>query len=211
MSRKKRAEKIDNISSALPKPAGCREEVKVLIVGGEEALDEYEHISESLSPMGLDPILLGVVVEGWPPAAAKSAMDSKIPVFDDYREALKQQAPDLLIITSDDPKLRKRLLRTVPPQTRIIDSFILRAFRALRMVSGQLGTAQSKLESVELIKEALMANADISIMQVDEDFKVKEINNAYPPAHQNEKKGLPWSGLSLDNTPQYRTVPPPRL
>ena len=178
MSRKKRAEKIDNISSALPKPAGCREEVKVLIVGGEEALDEYEHISESLSPMGLDPILLGVVVEGWPPGAAKSAMDSKIAVFDDYREALKQQAPDLLIITSDDPKLRKRLLRTVPPQTRIIDSFILRAFRALRMVSGQLGTAQNKLESVELIKEALMANADISIMQVDEDFKVKEINNA---------------------------------
>jgi len=178
MARKKRAEKINNIPNALAVSASCREAVKVLIVGGEEALDEYEHISESLSPMGLDPILLGVVVEGWPPAAAKSAMDSKIPVFDDYREVLKQQAPDLLIITSDDPKLRKRLLRTVPPQTRIIDSFVLRAFRALRMVSGQLGTTQSKLESVELIKEALMANSDISIMQVDEDFNVKEINNA---------------------------------
>ena len=139
MSPKKRAEKINNIPNDLPEPAVRREAVKVLIVGGEEALDEYEHIGQSLSPMGLDPILLGVVVEGWPLAAAKSATDSKIPVFDDYREVLKQQTPDLLIITSEDPKLRKRLLRTVPPQTRIIDSFILRAFRTLRMVSGQLG------------------------------------------------------------------------
>ena len=93
---------------------GCREAVKVLIVGGEEALDEYEHISESLSPMGLDPILLGVVVEGWSPAAAKSAMDCKIPVFDDYRKSSNEHTPDLLIITSDDPRLRKRLLRMRP-------------------------------------------------------------------------------------------------
>jgi len=154
-----------------------REPVKVLIVGGEEALDDWEHISDFLSPMGLDSILLGIVVEGWPPDAAKSEIDGKIPVFDDYRKVLKQHTPDLLIITSDDTGLRKRLLRVVSPKTRIIDSFILRAFRTLRAVSGQLGSTQSKLESLELIKEALMENAEISIMQVDEDFKVKEINN----------------------------------
>jgi len=154
-----------------------RETVKVLIVGGEEALDDWEHVSDFLSPMGLDPILLGIVVEGWPTDAAKSEIDDKIPVFDDYRKVLKQHTPDLLIITSDDPRLRKRLLRVVQPQTRIIDSFILRAFRTLRAVSGQLGTTQSKFQTLELIQEAGMENAEISIMQVDEDFKVKEINN----------------------------------
>ncbi|HTY25300.1 MAG TPA: ATP-binding protein [Desulfomonilaceae bacterium] len=177
MSRRKTSEKIDVDAGTVPETATDREALTVLVVGGEEALDEYEHISDSLSPMGLETILLGVVVEGWPPGAARSAMDSKIPVFDNYKKALKYRAPDLLIMTSEDPQLRKRLLRMTPPQTRIIDSFVLRAFRTLRMVSGQLGTTQTKLETVELIKEALMANADISIMQVDEDFKVKEISN----------------------------------
>ena len=167
-----------NIPKKVLESDSGRKPVKVLIVGHEEALDEWEHIGSFLSQIGLDPILLGIVVEGWPPDAAKSEIGGKIPVFDDYRKILKQHTPDLLMITSDDPRLRKRLLRVVAPQTRIIDSFILGAFRTLRMVSGQLGTTQSKLQSVELIKEALMENAEISIMQVDEDFKVKEINNA---------------------------------
>ncbi len=184
MGKKKRELKGDNtrnwkIAKKVMESDSGRKAVKALIVGGEESLDEWEHISESLSSIGLDPILLGIAVEGWPPDAAKSEIDGKIPVFDDYRKILKQHTPDLLIITSDDPRLRKRLLREVPPQTRIIDSFILGAFRTLRMVSGQLGTAQSKLQSVELVKEALMESAEISIMQVDEDFKVKEINNAF--------------------------------
>jgi two-component system, NtrC family, sensor kinase len=161
----------------IPLPPTEREVVKVLIVGGEEALDESGHIIEALLPMGLEPRLIGVVVKGWPPTAAQAAMGPGIPVFDDYKQVIKREAPDLLVITSEDYHLRKHLLRVVPPQTRIVDSFVLSAFRTLRMVSGQLGTAQHRLESVELVKEALLASSDVSIMEVDEDFNVREISN----------------------------------
>ncbi len=174
MSRKKNSSK----PSTIPAPPTEREAVKVLIVGGEEALDEAEHIQEALLPMGLKPIFLGVVVKGSEPTVAQAARGSGIPVFGDYKKLFKHEAPDLLVITSEDYQLRKQLLQVVPPQTRILDSFVLSAFRTLRVVSGQLGTAQSRLESVERVKEALMASSDISIMEVDEDFNVKEINNA---------------------------------
>lgn len=151
--------------------------LSVLIIGGKEAFEGTQQILDSLAIMGCSLTLIGVVYRGPEDFRPQLASDPDIRVFDDYRKLIEEEAPDLLVITSDDYRLRKELTEIIPPKTRILDSFALGAFRTLKTVSGQLGKTQSKLQSVELIKEVLMAGSEISMKVIDEDFKVLEINN----------------------------------
>ncbi len=139
-----------NVEEAL---AGVRAEepLRVLIIGGKEALEETHQILDSLAIMGFALNLIGVVCRGRKGLAPQLASDSDIRVFNDYNKPIQEEAPDLLVITSDDHRLRKKLTQIIPPQTRILDSFALNAFQTLRKVSGQLGKTQDKLQSVVLI------------------------------------------------------------
>ncbi len=152
--------------------------LKVLIVGNEEALELGPQILDSLVPMGFELDVIGLVYLGSdePPDEVDPAVD--IPVFRDYEEIIQSEVPDVVIVTSDDHELRRKIMRVIPPTTRFIDSFALRALQTLKALSGQLGTTQDKIKSLELIKEVLMAGSEVSIMVVDEDFKVLDINNA---------------------------------
>ncbi len=159
--------------------AGVREErpLSVLIIGGKEALEATHQILDSLAIMGFALNLIGVVCRGRKNLASQLAPHSDIRVFSGYNKPIQEEAPDLLVITSDDHRLRKKLTQIIPPHTRILDSFALNAFQTLKKVSGQLGKTQHKLQSVELIKEVLMEGSEISMKVIDEDFKVLEINN----------------------------------
>jgi hypothetical protein len=173
MTNKKRRGSIKQASAG----ASSEKPLSVLIIGGQEALEGTRQILDSLAIMGFTLNLIGVVYWGRKRHPRNFAPDPDIRVFDDYSKPIEEEAPDLLVITSDDHRLRKKLTEIIPPQTRILDSFALNAFQTLKQVAGQLGKTQDKLQSVELIKEVLMAGSEISMKVIDEDFNVLEINN----------------------------------
>jgi len=152
--------------------------LKVLILGGQEALTKSADILDSLESMGfhLAPARIVRVDTQTPRNRRAGPRGGK--VLDDYSELISQDPPDLIILTTHDHLLRKSLGNTVPPHTRILESFAVDVLHALKSVSGQLGTCRNRLESVEVIKEVLMAGTEVSIMVVDEDYKVLDINRA---------------------------------
>lgn len=173
MTRRRGQSKERNLDEdALPAP------LKVLIIGGNEALEKSRDILESLKTMGfkLDPV--GIVYRGTQNISQLYKTSPDLPVYDEYVSLVQEKKPDLLIVTSHDHELRKQIMNLIPPETRILGSFAVEVLQTLRKVSGQLGTAQDRLQSVELIKEVLMAGSEVSIMVVDEDFKVLDINRA---------------------------------
>jgi signal transduction histidine kinase len=152
--------------------------LKVLIVGGPEALGRSSEILDSLLSIGYGVNLLGVVDQGGDrlfPGDAKGSDESPVAEFE---QLLRSDPPDLLIITSDDYVLRKGLIEIVAPHTRVLDSFALKLLRAIKEMSGRLDFVRRRLESVETIKEVLMDDAETSIMVVDEELKILDINNA---------------------------------
>jgi signal transduction histidine kinase len=161
-----------------PKKAPDKRFLKVLMIGGKTALTKCRDILDALRPMGFDLSLIGVVclTKNCAPNPGSAAPD--FPVFHDYRTVIQTEAPDLVVLTTSDRRLFRRLVQIVPSHTRVLDSFALDAFQTLKKVSGQLGTAEHKLRSVQLMKEVLMAGAGVSIMVIDEDFRVLDINNA---------------------------------
>jgi two-component system NtrC family sensor kinase len=173
MKTKRRSDDSKEAGSGLPSEG----RLSVLIIGGEEAFRGTREILDSLAIMGYTPNLIGVVPWGRKHVSQQVAPDSGIRVLDDYSKIISDEAPDLLVITCDDYRLRKHLTRIIPPRTRILDSFALNAFQALKQCTGQLGKTQDKLQSVESIKEVLMAGSEISMKVIDEDFNVLEINN----------------------------------
>ena len=152
--------------------------LKVLIIGDKEALEVGPLILDSLAPMGFKLDVIGVVYVG--PEDLVETLDPGycIPLFRDYRTIVQSENPDVLIMTSEDHELRQKIMEIIPPHTRFLDSFALQVLHTLKTLSGQLGTTQDKLKGVELIKEVLMAGSEVSIMVVDDDFKVLDINNA---------------------------------
>ena len=154
------------------------ESLKVLIIGDREALESGPQILDSLAPLGFDLNVIGVVYVGPEHMLQRVEPNFTIPVFRDYREIIASEEPDVLIVTCDDHELRRSIMEIIPAHTRFLDSFALQALHTLKTLSGELGTTQDKLKSVELIKEVLMAGSEVSIMVVDEDFKVLDINNA---------------------------------
>lgn len=152
--------------------------LKVLIIGGKEALEKSDDILDSLNTMGFDLDPLGIVYRKPEKLSQARRVRHDIPILEEYDSLIQEKKPDLIIVTSQDHELRKHLVTIIPPETRILGSFAVDVLRILKKVSAQLGTAQSKLQSVELVKEVLMAGSEVSIMVVDEDFKVLDINRA---------------------------------
>jgi signal transduction histidine kinase len=166
------------VSARLKEPEVSQrsEPTKVLIIGGDEAILESRPILDSLALLGFDLDLIGIAYTGEGDPKALCACD--VPVYRDYADVIANRELDLVLMTADDHELRKKLIGLISPQTHIIDSFSVGVLKKLENLSGRLGTCQEKLESVELIKEVLMQGSEVSIMVVDEDFKVLDINNA---------------------------------
>jgi len=150
----------------------------VLIIGGPEALQDKDRILDSLGHTGVDLTLVGVAIHGFDGVTQHPASQGDPPIYEDYVRVIEQEKPELILVTSDETELRAHLRAIVPPETRILDSFALKALDELKALSGQLGTTQEKLESVELMKQVLMQGSEVSIMVVDEDLKVVDIGNA---------------------------------
>lgn len=152
--------------------------LKVLIVGGQEALTKSDDILDSLGSMGFNLALVGVVQLGMEGLSDRTKTGRGTSLLEDCVALIKEDPPDLLIITTHDHLLRESVINVVPPHTRVLGSFGVDVLEALQSVSGQLGTCRNRLQSVEVIKEVLMAGSEVSIMVVDEDYKVLEINRA---------------------------------
>lgn len=172
-----------------PPDESSHDRLKVLVVGGPESLGRSTEILDSLLTMGYGVNLLGVIDDG----AARLFGDKKDAgdesVLDEFKNLMRADPPDLLIITSDEHLLRKGLVEIIPSRTRVLDSFALKIFQTLKELTGQLDRARNRLETVELMKEVLMAGSEISIMVVDEDLKIQDINNALLKRTKMSRKG----------------------
>ncbi len=170
-----------NQADGLQKPAKkarAKKSLKVLIVGGKSVPAKSREIMESLTPMGFDFNLIGVVCLGRKCDCNPDDPELVFPLFRDYRKIIQEGAPDVVVVASRSRKLFKHLVEIVPDRTRLLDLLALEALRSLKRVTSRLGTTQSQLRSVQIVKEVLMAGTGISIMVIDEDFCVLDINNS---------------------------------
>lgn len=153
--------------------------LSVVIVGGSEAVGQSSEIIDSLLAMGYAVKLLGVIDEtalDWTHANDAGSFKPGLAL---YQHAIMRDPPDLVIVTSDNHDIRKIIVEIIPPQTRVLDPFAIKIFQALKKVSGELDTVRNRLETVELMKEVLMAGSEVSIMVVNENLRILDINNAF--------------------------------
>jgi len=175
--------------SSDPAPHTNGERLKVLMVGGSECLDRSTEVLDSLLTLGYGVNLLDVVDQGDELLRSVTADGAEDSEFGRFKRIMQSDPPDLLIITSDDHYLRKALMEIISSRTRVLDSFALNLFNAVKDLSGRLHTTQNRLESVQIIKEVLMAGAETSIMVVDEELKILDINNIVLEKTQMSREG----------------------
>ena len=152
--------------------------LKVLIVGDSEKVDDSKELLDSLTMIGYHIARLGEVTRSAAKIKCQKDMHSGNSLLEEVKKRLKTEPPDILILTTDDQELSNSMMSLIQPQTRFLDPFVLKIIKGLKDVSGQLASTRTRLQSVELMKEVLMSGSETSIMVVNEDFKIVEINNA---------------------------------
>ncbi|MGO9570700.1 MAG: two-component system sensor histidine kinase NtrB [Desulfomonilaceae bacterium] len=152
--------------------------LKVLIVGDSEKVDDSKELLDSLTMIGYHIARLGAVTRSASKITCQKEMHSGNSLLEEVKKRLNTEPPDILILTTDDQELSNSMMGLIQPQTRFLDPFVLKIIKGLKDVSGQLASTRTRLQSVELMKEVLMSGSETSIMVVNEDFKIVEINNA---------------------------------
>ena len=152
--------------------------LKVLIVGDSEKVDDSRELLDSLTMIGYHIARLGAVTQSAANIKCQKDVHSGNSLLEEVKKRLKIDPPDILILTTDDQELSNSMMGLIQPQTRFLDPFVLKIIKGLKDVSGQLASTRTRLQSVELMKEVLMSGSETSIMVVNEDFKIVEINNA---------------------------------
>ena len=184
-----RQKKLPSGKAAASRRHAERPALNAVIIGGKGILDKAGSILDSLSPMNVDLRLTGVVCTRKQDLPEHAGMDARVPVVSHYRKFLREHPPDLVILATRDRRMHQDLLRIVPTKTRVLDSFALEAFQNLKRVSGQLGTTEKKLHTVEVMKQVLMAGSEVSTMVIDENFRVVDINNIILTKTKMSRKG----------------------
>ena len=152
--------------------------LKVLIVGDSEKVDDSKELLDSLTMIGYHIASLGAVTRSADKIKGQKDVYSGNSLLEGVKKRLKAEPPDILILTTDDQELSNSMMGLIQPQTRFLDSFVLKIIKGLKDVSGQLASTRTRLQRVELMKEVLMSGSETSIMVVNEDLKIVEINNA---------------------------------
>ncbi|MBI5572674.1 MAG: PAS domain-containing protein [Desulfomonile tiedjei] len=166
-----------------------RTALNAVIIGGKGILDKASSILDSLSSMNVDLRLTGVVCMRKQDLPERVGTDVDVHLVSNYRKFVREHPPDLVILATRNRRLHQDLLRIVPTKTRILDSFALEALQNLKRVSGQLGTTEKKLHTVEVMKQVLMAGSEVSTMVIDENFRVVDINNIILTKTRMTRKG----------------------
>lgn len=155
-----------------------RELLKVLVIGEPDSLEQTTELLDTLLVMGYGFTIMGFIDEGLEEIAGIHKMGVDSPASKSLAKLIELQPPDLLIISSDNPDLRKSLALIAPESSKLLDTFALKIVYTLKKFSRRLDIAQKRLESVELMKEVLMSGPETSILVVDEDLKVIDISEA---------------------------------
>ncbi|MBM4327467.1 MAG: hypothetical protein FJ118_09920 [Deltaproteobacteria bacterium] len=159
--------------------------LRVLIVGGCEAVAESANILESLLTAGYGVTLLGIIDRAADFLDHINGGDSEGQGLRLFEQLLRSDPPDLIIVTAQDTNLALRLARIAPDGTRVLDSFALRILQSHKDAMRQLNAARNRLESVEFIKETLLSGSGAGLIIVDEDLNVLEISSSL-----QERSGL---------------------
>ncbi len=152
--------------------------LRVLIVGDSEASEDSQELLDSLTMVGYHVAAATVVIPKSSDSTDPQDLHPASSSLKDLRKRLRADSPDILILTTEGEELRKSIVGLISPQTEFLDPFVLKIIRRLKDVSRELASARAKLQTVELMKQVLMSGPETSIMVVDEDLKILEINNA---------------------------------
>ncbi len=152
--------------------------MKVLVVGDSEKVDDSKELLHSLTMIGYNIASLGAVIRSGGKAPGQKDNNSENALLEEVKKRLTIEPPDILILTTDDLDLSNSMMGLIQPQTRFLDPFVLKIIKGLKDLSGQLASTRTRLQNVELMKEVLMSGSETSIMVVNDEFKIVEINNA---------------------------------
>jgi two-component system NtrC family sensor kinase len=152
--------------------------LKVLIVGDTEKVDDSKELLHSLTMIGYNIASLGAVTRSAGKGPSRTDSRSENSLLEEVKKRLKTEPPDIVILTTDDLDLSNRMMGLIPPQTRLLDTFVVKIIKGLKDLSGQLASTRTRLQNVELMKEVLMSGSETSIMVVNQEFEIVEINNA---------------------------------
>ncbi|MEW6533108.1 MAG: ATP-binding protein [Thermodesulfobacteriota bacterium] len=152
--------------------------LRVLIVGGSEAVAESANILESLLTAGYGVTLLGIIDRAADYLDRVNGSDAEGQGLRLLEQLLSADPPDLIIVTAQDTNIALRLARIVPDGTRVLDSFALRILQSHKDAMRQLNATRNRLESVEFIKETLLSGSGTGLIIVDENLNVLEISSS---------------------------------
>lgn len=185
MGRKKHRNKSALVQTGNPYEG----RLKVLIVGRRDAAENAREILDNVAPMHGELHLIGVACVGESDLPYLPAEPGRVPIFEDFEEVIRRDPPDLVILTVDNREVHKRLLEVLPQKSRVLDNFCMQACATLKQVSGRLGSTERRVRDLELIKDVLTSGSSVSVMIVDEDFKVVDIDNEIPNRLRMAREG----------------------
>ena len=185
MGRKKQRHTTVEVQTESPSEG----RLKVLIIGRKDAIDKAPQILKTITPMQTHLDLIGVACLDEFDLSELPPIPGNISVFKDYEEVIRQTPPDLVILTTDDRNIFRRLLDILPRHARVLDDFCLQTFARLKQVSGRLGTTERRIRDLELIKDVLTSGSSVSVMIIDADFKVLDIDNEIPNRLKMAREG----------------------
>jgi two-component system, NtrC family, sensor kinase len=185
MSRKKRRDK----TAAVQIGSLDEKKLQVLIVGHRDAIENALEILEDVSPIRRNLNLIGVACVGECDMADLPAAPEGVPVFDNFEEVIAQHPPDLVVLTVDDRDILMRLLTLLPKQSRVLDNYCMQTCSTLNRVFRRLGTTERRVRDLELIKDVLTSGSSVSVIIVDEDYKVVDIDYEIPNRLKMAREG----------------------
>ena len=154
------------------------ERLSVLLVGHADSLSDSVDLLKSMIHIGYEIAVLGAVTTSPSDGEATQPRVATEVWMEEIDKRIKHDPPDVVIQTTDDPELFRLLAHILPKTTRLLDPLALKVVQGLNDVSGELAQTRTKLQSVELIKDVLVSGPEMSLMVLDEDLNVLEINNA---------------------------------
>lgn len=192
------------VENGPPRPRGAvpqasPDSLRVLIIGGAEAKNLSGEILNTFILLGYGVKLLAVLDLSFTKCEGEELSEEPAEIIARIHDLMMVEPADVIIITCDNVLFRRKLSEAVPTTTRILDAFALKMIRDVRDLLLPAQRQAGKIDYVELMKEVLMSGPETSTMVVDENFRIRDINNAI----------LSKTGLTREeclNQPCYRLL-----
>ncbi len=171
----------------------------VLVIGQSEVWHVSGEILHCLILLGYGIRLLGVI--DLSQGDGNDLVDEHSGEFsvDKLRTLFQAEPPDLVIVTSDEQRLRQNIAGMLPAPSRFMDAFSIDLIQSMRQTYSPAASRPAGMDHAEIMKEALISGPETWTMVVDEDLTVLDIDD-----NLVERTGL--RKTDCINAPCYRVL-----